>query len=87
MEQLTPTEKKANELVNKIYQPLGYLKYNASSGEMWQYASDRAIEHVDEILKVYEYVDEYIIKRKEEFRPLEEYDYWQQVKEQIILNK
>lgn len=41
---------KAKELVNRIYQPLGYLSCNVSGKAMWQYACDRAIEHVDEII-------------------------------------
>ena len=36
--------KTAKELVNTFYQPLGMLKCNVSSSEMWEYAKSRAIE-------------------------------------------
>lgn len=42
---------KAKELVNKIYQPLGYLSCNVSSRKMWNYAKERASEWVDEIIE------------------------------------
>ncbi len=38
------TTTKAKEIVNRIYQPLGYLDCNVSSGKMWEYAKDRALE-------------------------------------------
>jgi hypothetical protein len=45
------TEKEqAKELVNSIYQPLGYLNCQVSSETMWQYAKDRAKEQLDLML-------------------------------------
>ncbi len=36
--------KTAKELVNTFYQPLGTLRCDVSSNEMWEYAKERAIE-------------------------------------------
>lgn len=44
-------KEKAKELVNKLYQPLGYLHCKTTSRNMWEYAKYRAIEFVDEILE------------------------------------
>lgn len=43
---------KAKSIVNKIYQPLGYLRCNVSNDDMWDYAKARAVEQVDQILEV-----------------------------------
>lgn len=37
-------KREAKHLVNKIYQPLGYLSCKVSSDEMWEYSKVRAIE-------------------------------------------
>ena len=39
-------EEKAKELVNKIYQPLGYLKCGVSNDDIWEWAKKRAEEQV-----------------------------------------
>jgi len=47
-------KEKAKHLINKNYQPLGYLGVgkNHNSQQMWDYAKDRARECVDEILNI-----------------------------------
>lgn len=40
----------ARELVNSIYQPLGFLSCIASSDQMWEWAKDRAKEQLDLML-------------------------------------
>lgn len=44
----------AKELVNTFYQPLGHLKCQCSSNEMWEYAKARAIEWCDAFIKEFE---------------------------------
>ena len=34
----------AKKLINRIYQPTGYLLPNVSKDEMWEYAKERALE-------------------------------------------
>lgn len=41
---MTEFELKAKELVNEIYQPLGYLRCMVSNDEMWSWAKDRVRE-------------------------------------------
>lgn len=36
----------AKDLINGFYQPLGFLKCGVSSDQMWEYAKQRAIEHL-----------------------------------------
>lgn len=43
-------EEKAKSIVNEFYQPLGYLKCNVSSDALWDYAKQRALYHVKEII-------------------------------------
>lgn len=44
-------KEKATELVNKIYQPMGYLKgLSMSSNKMRELAKERAIENVNKTL-------------------------------------
>lgn len=45
-------KEKAKELVNKLYQPLGYLSCGVSSNEMWEHAKNCALILVDEILNL-----------------------------------
>ena len=59
---------KAREIVNKIYQPLGYLSCNVSNNKMWEYAKERAIEFLDEIIATTSDGTE---------------DYWHEVKEAV----
>jgi len=42
---------KAKELTNNIYQPLGHLMCHVSSNQMWEYAKERAKEHVELIIE------------------------------------
>jgi hypothetical protein len=46
---MTPQEK-AKELVNKFYQPLGYLNMAEIAGNMWEHGKKCAIICVDEII-------------------------------------
>lgn len=76
---MTPSGK-AKELIEKYCQALfGNEQYvNLTKPK------ECALIAVEEIIKVYEHIDENVIKRKEEYRPLEEYDFWRKVKEEII---
>ncbi|NDV46119.1 hypothetical protein D0T49_03570 [Paludibacter sp. 221] len=40
------TKLKAREIVNSIYQPLGYLRCMVSNNEMWEWAKERAKEQI-----------------------------------------
>lgn len=51
---MTEAEKKAKELVNQFYQPLGHLNIYESAGNMWEHAKQCAIIAVDEILDLHE---------------------------------
>lgn len=42
-------KEKAKELVNKFYQPLGYLDCQVSSNEMWNYSKISALILVEEV--------------------------------------
>jgi len=44
-------KEEARELVNNIYQPLGYLGCNVSSNKMWDYSKKRALEVVNHFVK------------------------------------
>lgn len=48
-EKLTPKEK-AKEMINKIYQPLGFLQTRESSDKLWEWSKDRVLEQI-ELLK------------------------------------
>jgi hypothetical protein len=37
----------AKDFVNKIYQPLGYLKCGVNSDEMWEWAKERSKEQIE----------------------------------------
>jgi len=37
----------AKDLVNKTYQPLGYLKCMVSNDELWKWAKERTIENIE----------------------------------------
>lgn len=78
---MTP-QQKAKELVEKMCAFQVVHQYD-EDGEFIKRAKQCALIAVDEILKIYEHVDENIIKRNEKYRPLDEYAYWQQVKEEI----
>lgn len=73
-------DEKAKELVDKFMNEMPSIPSYTSE---YKAAKQCALICVDEILKVYEHVDENIIKRNELYRPLEEYDEWQKVKEAI----
>jgi hypothetical protein len=40
----------AKDLVNKIYQPLGYLGCGVNNTKMWEYAQARTIEMVEHFI-------------------------------------
>lgn len=42
-------KEKAKELVNKFYQPLGYLDCHVSGSKMWDYAKSSALILVEEV--------------------------------------
>ena len=67
-------EKKAKEIVNRIYQPLGYLDCKVSSRKMWEYAKDRALEFADD-----SWVDQPMYTGSLNPR----WKFWQEVKEEI----
>lgn len=69
---MTP-KKKAKELVNSFYQPLGHLKCGVNNTIMWGHAKQYALIAVDEILDVLVRI----------FESYEERKYWEQVKTEI----
>lgn len=50
MSEVKTIKQEAKELVNGIYQPLGYLGCNVSSDKMWEYAKERAVEIVEHFI-------------------------------------
>ncbi len=54
----------AKEIVNEIYQPLGYLSCNVSPNEMWEYAKKIAVKQVQFCIDQYD-KDQY--KRKTDY--------------------
>jgi len=44
-------KEKAKQVVNRIYQPMGYLGCNKSSDEMWEWAKQRAKEQLKELIE------------------------------------
>ena len=50
MDDRTKPSDKAKQIVNRIYQPLGYLGCQSSSDEMWDWAKDRAKEQLTELI-------------------------------------
>jgi hypothetical protein len=62
------------DLINKFYQPLGYLGCKVSSDVMWSHAKDRALEVADMMLGEHPmYVGELNPKWKK----------WQDIKDEI----
>lgn len=43
-------EIQAKEMINKVYQPMGYLKMNENSNVMWEWAKNRVVEFLDYII-------------------------------------
>lgn len=76
---MTP-EEKAKELIEHFAETIRPVVYGNLLERDWEKAKACAIILCDEILSIYEHMDEFIIKRIEEYRPIEEYDFWQQVK-------
>lgn len=76
---------KANEIVNKFYQPLGKLKCSVSKQELWQYAKTSAIFLVDEIIDseaLEPQLKRHIIN---DIPPIKcQLEYWMKVKKEII---
>jgi hypothetical protein len=44
-------KEEAKELINKFYQPLGYLKCQVSSDEMWEYSKKSALIVVEMMIR------------------------------------
>jgi len=44
-------ERQAREMINKVYQPMGYLKMNENSNTMWEWAKNRVVEFLDYIIE------------------------------------
>jgi len=58
-------KREAKHIVNKIYQPLGYLDCNVNSDTMWEYAKERATEITEHfILKMPEGSSNWLHHRK-----------------------
>lgn len=79
---MTPQEK-AKELVNSLYQPLGYLKCGVSSGMMWEHAKQCALIAVEQIIiQIHAYR---ILLDKTNFLETNavHVEYWQKVKQEI----
>lgn len=78
-------KEKAKELVNRIYQPLGYLSCNVSSGKMWEYAKERAKEFIADWLDTpIIWYDKDLSERNPEEAPVSgTEEYWQEVLAEI----
>ena len=70
---MTPKEK-AEDLIERMKQGCCNCPHDS------KYAAE---ECVNEILKTIEHIDENVVKRNEEFRPIFYYEFWNQVKEEI----
>jgi len=70
-------KEKAHDLVNKFYQPLGYLNISESAGNMWEHGKKCALIAVDEMLALGGMVGNDL---SDSF-----YVYWQEVKEELEL--
>lgn len=71
-------KEKAKELINKFYQPLGYIKHNENSNSLWNHGKKLALICVDEILKSGGNI---LLNNKEDIitiNPVEEY-YWNEI--------
>lgn len=42
----------AKEMVNKVYQPTGFLKHNENSNTMWEWSKNRVVEFLDYIINI-----------------------------------
>jgi len=78
-------KEKAKELVNKIYQPMGYLAgLNLNSNQMWSWASERAIDHVKEIVEALKITTDHCELRKIDQNEVQkDFDYWGRVIQEI----
>lgn len=41
----------AKEMVNKVYQPTGFLNHKESSDTMWEWSKNRVVEFLDFIIE------------------------------------
>lgn len=78
-------KEKAKELVNRLYQPLGYLSCNVSSNKMWGYAKERAIEFVNDWLDTpIIWYDKDLSERNPDVAPMSgTEEFWEDVKAEI----
>lgn len=78
-------DKKAKELVNSFYQPLGLLHCQVSSNQMWEHAKQCAIIAVDEIIKSSPHlpVDDEMYYENHHDRADDANNFWQSVKQSI----
>ena len=74
MDLQTECRAKAKELINNLYQPLGYLSPGVNSTEMWEHAKQRAIEFCKLML------EEHSCWTLNDSR----WDYWKQVESYVI---
>ena len=78
-------KQKAKELVNKIYQPMGYLAgLNMNSKQMCDWASDRAIEEVSEIVEALNITTSHCeLRRIDQQEVQSDFAFWDGVKTEI----
>ena len=78
-------QQKAKELVNKVYQPMGYLAgLNLNSKQMWAWASERAIENVNEIIEALKITTGHCELRRLDQQECEmDFAFWDRVKSEI----
>lgn len=78
-------QEKAKELINKVYKPMGYLAGILLSGnQMWNWASDRAIENVNEIIEALKITTGHCeLRRLDQQEVNKDFDYWDRVKLEI----
>jgi len=79
------TQSKAKELVNKVYQPMGYLTgLNLNSKQMYAWAKERAVENVNEIISALETTTGHCDLRKLDAQEVQsDFNYWNHVKKEI----
>ena len=73
---------KAKAIVNKIYQPMGYLVgLQMNSKQMWNWASERAIEQVNEIIEALKTTTGHCELRRLDQQEVEmDFAFWERVK-------
>lgn len=78
-------KEKAKELVNKIYQPMGYLAgLNLNSNQMWSWASERAIDNVKDIINALKITTGHCeLRHLDRHEVQNDFDYWDRVIQEI----